>query len=67
MGTQMPQAALVQSRIAPERVGDLRTATERMVAALDTAQPERMRYACCLLPDDETFRARLQVEEGLER
>ena len=37
-----------------------------MFSAINTAGPEGIRYASCLLPDGETFVALLQVDDGVE-
>ena len=60
MGVQLAKA-----KIKPEGVSDVRSATERMFAAIDVAQPEGIRYAS-LLADGETFVAIVQVDDGVE-
>jgi hypothetical protein len=57
---------MVQSRVRPERVADVRAAAKKTFAAIDAAQPEGIRYASCLLPDGETFIALLQIDHGVE-
>ena len=42
---------MVQSRVRPERVADVRAAAKKTFAAIDAARPEGIRYASCLLPD----------------
>lgn len=57
---------MVEAKVKRDSVGDVEAAAKRMFAALDTAQPEGIRYASCLLPDGETFLAFVQVDEGVE-
>jgi hypothetical protein len=57
---------MVQSKIKAESVADVQAAAEKMFAVINTAQPEGIRYASCLLPDGETFVALLQVDDGVE-
>jgi hypothetical protein len=57
---------MVQAKIKAESVADTQAAAKKMFAVLDTAQPEGIRYASCLLPDGETFVALLQVDDGVE-
>jgi hypothetical protein len=57
---------MVQAKIKAESVADVQAASKKMFAAINTAQPEGIRYASCLLPDGETFVALLQVDDGLE-
>jgi hypothetical protein len=57
---------MVQSKIKPDSVAGVRTATKKMFAAVDAAQPEGIQYASCLLPDGETFVALLQIDDGVE-
>ena len=62
----MSVVMMIESKINPERVSDVQTAVERMLAALDVAQPEGLHYAACLLPDGETIVALVQVDDGVE-
>lgn len=62
----MSAVMMIESKLNPERVGDVQTAVERMLVALDAEQPEGLRYAACLLPDGETIVALLQVDDGVE-
>jgi hypothetical protein len=57
---------MVQSKIKPEGVADVQAAVEKMIVALDAAQPDGIRYASLLQSDDETFVALLQVDEDVE-
>jgi hypothetical protein len=57
---------MIQSKIKPEGVADVEAAIDKVVVALDAAQPDGIRYASCLQPDGETFVALLQVDDGVE-
>jgi hypothetical protein len=57
---------MVQAKITPEGVDDVQAAIDKMIVALDTAQPDALRYASLLQPDGETFVALRQVEDGAE-
>jgi len=57
---------MVQAKIKRQSVTDVQAAAKKMLAAIDAAQPEGIRYASCLLPDRETFVALLQVDDGVE-
>jgi hypothetical protein len=57
---------MAQTRIKAESVTDVQTAVKKMLAAINAAQPEGIRYASCLLPDGETFVALAQVDDGVE-
>ena len=57
---------MVQSKIKAEGVADVRAAVEKMLVALDVAQPEGLRYASYLLPDGETLVALVQLDDGVE-
>ena len=57
---------MVQAKIKAESVTDVQAAAKNMLAAINAAQPEGIRYASCLLPDGETFVALLQVDDGVE-
>ena len=57
---------MAQAKIKAESVTDVQAAAKKMFAALDAAQPEGIRYAWCLLPDNETFAAVVQIDDGAE-
>src|SRR5262249_62050573 len=57
---------MVEAKIRTESVADVQAAARKMFAAVNTARPEGIRYASCLLPDGETFVALLQIDNGLE-
>jgi hypothetical protein len=57
---------MVQAKITPEGVDEVQAAIDKMIVALDTAQPDALRYASLLQPDGETFVALRQVEDGAE-
>ena len=57
---------MAQAKIKADSVTDVQAATKKMFAAIDAAQPEGIRYASVLLPDGETFVARLRVDNGVE-
>jgi hypothetical protein len=57
---------MVQSKIKAESVDDVQAGLEKVLAALDAAQPEGIRYTSLLQPDGETFVALLQIDEGVE-
>ncbi len=57
---------MVQSKITPEDVADVQAGVEKMIVALDAAQPDGIRYASFLRPDGETFVVLLQVDDGVE-
>jgi hypothetical protein len=56
---------MVQSKVRADRVPDVQAAVEKMIVALDAAQPAGTRYTSLLLPDGETFVALLQVDDGV--
>jgi hypothetical protein len=57
---------MMESKINTQSVIDVQAAVKKMLAALDAAQPERLRYASCLLADGETFVALPQIDGGLD-
>jgi hypothetical protein len=57
---------MAQAKIKPEGVGDVQAATKKMFAAINSAQPEGIRYASLLLADGETFVAIVQLDDGVE-
>ncbi len=57
---------MVQSKFKPESVAHIQAAVDKVIAALDSAQPEAIRYASLLQPDGETMVALLQVDDGVE-
>ena len=57
---------MVQSKIKADSVTDVQAAMQKMYAAINTAQPEGIRHASCLLPDGETFVALVQVDDGVD-
>lgn len=60
------QVLMVQSKIKAEGVSDVEAAVRKMLAALDAAQPEGLRYASFLASDGETFVAVRQVDDGVK-
>ncbi len=54
---------MIQSKLKPESVADIRAAVEKMVDALETTQPEGVRYGSFLLPDGETLVVLLQLAD----
>lgn len=60
------EVLMVQSKIKAESVTDVEAAVNKVLVALDAAQPEGLRYASFLAPDGETFVALLQVADGVE-
>ena len=59
-------ALMVQSKINAESVADVQALVKKVLAALDAAQPEGLRYGSWLLPDGETVVALRQVDDGVE-
>jgi hypothetical protein len=57
---------MAEAKIKAEGVTEVQAAATKMFAAIDTAQPEGIRYAWCLRPDGETFVALVQVDDGVE-
>ena len=46
---------MVRAKIKEENVADARAAIEKVIHALEEAQPAGVRYASCLLSDGVTF------------
>ena len=46
---------MVRAKIKEENVADARAAIEKVIQALEQAQPAGVRYASCLLSDGVTF------------
>ena len=57
---------MAQAKVNAESVTDLKTAANKMFAAIDAAEPQRVRHAWCVLPDGETFVALVQVDDGVK-
>jgi len=57
------EVLMVQSKLKAESVADIRAAVQKMVAALETAQSEGVRYGSFLLPDGETLVVLLQLDD----
>ncbi len=56
----------VDAQIKTESVADVQAAMKKMLAGLERAQPEGIRYASGLLPDRATFIGLLQVDDGVD-
>ena len=54
---------MVRAKIKEENVADARTAIEKVIQALEQAQPACVRYASCLLSDGVTFVALVRLED----
>jgi len=54
---------MVRAKIKDENVADAQAAVEKVIQALDQAQPADVRYASCLLSDGVTFVALLKLED----
>ena len=54
---------MVRAKIREEHVADARAAIEKVIQALEQAQPAGVRYASCLLSDGVTFVALLKLED----
>jgi hypothetical protein len=54
---------MVRAKIREENVADARVAIEKVIQALERAQPPGVRYASCLLGDGVTFVALLELED----
>ena len=52
---------MVRSTIKEENVADARAAIEKVIHALEEAQPAGVRYASCLLSDGVTFVALVEL------
>jgi hypothetical protein len=57
------ELAVIRSKINIESVSDVDAAVKQMVAALDSAQPEGLRYAS-LLVNGDTFIALRQLDDA---
>jgi hypothetical protein len=57
---------VASAKIKPEGFQDVQAGAKKLFAAIEAAQPEGIRYAWLLLPDDETFAALVQVDDGVE-
>jgi hypothetical protein len=57
------QVLTVESKIKPDGVADVQAAVDRMLVALEAAQPEGLRYAALMRPDDETIVALRQLDD----
>ena len=53
---------MIRSRFKEEHVADTQAAIEKVIRALERAQPAGVRYASCRLGDSATFVALLEVE-----
>ena len=54
---------MVRAKVKEENVADARAAIEKVIHALEEAQPAGVRYASCLLSDGVTFVALLKLED----
>ena len=54
---------MVRAKIKEEDVAGARAAIEKVIQALEQAQPAGVRYASCLLSDGVTFVALLELED----
>ena len=54
---------MVRAKVKEEDVADARASIEKVIQALEQAQPEGVRYASCLLRDGVTFVALLELED----
>jgi hypothetical protein len=52
---------MVRAKIKEENVADAQAAIEKVIQALEQAQPAGVRYASCLLSDGVTFVALLRL------
>jgi hypothetical protein len=57
---------MAQAKINPDSVNEVQAGADKLFAAIETAQPEGIRYAWYLLPDGATFVALVQVDDGVE-
>jgi RNA polymerase sigma-70 factor, ECF subfamily len=62
-GDRSMNVLMVRAKIKEENVGDARAAIEKVIQALEQAQPAGVRYASCLLSDGVTFVALLELED----
>ena len=54
---------MVRAKIKEENVADAKAAVEKVIKALEQAQPADVHYASCLLSDGVTFVALLKLED----
>ena len=54
---------MVRAKVKEENVADARAAVEKVIKALEQAQPAGVQYASCLLSDGVTFVALLKLED----
>jgi hypothetical protein len=57
---------MAQAKLKTDSVAEVQTAAQKLFGAIETAQPEGVRYAWILFPDRETFAALVQVDDGIE-
>jgi hypothetical protein len=57
---------MVTSKVNQENAADLQAALEKLIRALEKAQPEGVRYAAAKLSDGVTFLGFLQMEPAQE-
>jgi thioredoxin-like negative regulator of GroEL len=58
---------MVRAKIKEENVADARAAIEKVIQALEQAQPAGVRYASCLLSDGDRPCVRQQCSAGRGR
>ena len=54
---------MVRAKIKEENVAEAKVAVEKVIQALEEAQPTDVQYASCLLSDGVTFVALLKLED----
>jgi exopolyphosphatase/pppGpp-phosphohydrolase len=54
---------MVRAKVKEENVADARAAVEKVIQALEQAQPKGVQYASCLLGDGVTFVALLKLAD----
>jgi hypothetical protein len=57
---------MAQAKLKSDRVTEVTAAAQKLFNALNTAEPDGVRYAWVLLGDGETFAALVDVDDGLE-
>jgi hypothetical protein len=57
---------MAQAKLKSDRVTEVTSAADTLFDALQSAQPEGVRYAWVLLGDGETFAALVQTDDGVE-
>ena len=57
---------VASAKIKAESFEEVQAGAKKLFAAIEAAQPEGIRYAWFLLPDDATFAAVVQVDDGAE-